>query len=106
MLYCQHTNIVVAQVNPGCPVRRKEGHRSNCRHPVWWPSGVNTTEEDKAKFLLGMKKYGLKGKKVSLSRVYEQMLKEYYADELRSAEKENREPEIPSLRSFRYWIKS
>nr|HEK7527860.1 transposase [Escherichia coli] len=69
------------------------------------PSGVNTTEEDKAKFLLGMKKYGLKGKKVSLSRVYEQMLKEYYADELRSAEKENREPEIPSLRSFRYWIK-
>lgn len=69
------------------------------------PSGVNTKEEDKAKFLLGMKKYGLKGKKVALSRVYEQMLKEFYADELRSAEKENREPEIPSLRSFRYWVK-
>ncbi|WP_345881392.1 transposase [Shewanella algae] len=69
------------------------------------PSGVNTKEEDKALFLLGMKKYGLKGKKVSLSRVYEQMLKEFYADELRTAETENREPEIPSLRSFRYWIK-
>jgi len=25
------------------------------------PLGMNTTEEDKAKFLLGMKKYGLKG---------------------------------------------
>jgi hypothetical protein len=69
------------------------------------PLGMNTTEEDKAKFLLGMKKYGLKGKKVSLSRAYEQMLKEFYADELQAAEKENRDPEIPSLRSFRYWIK-
>nr|BDV19796.1 hypothetical protein [Escherichia coli] len=70
------------------------------------PSGVNTTEEDKAKFLLGMKKYGLKGKKVSLSRVYEQMLKEYYADELRSAEKENREPEILALGHFVTGLKS
>ncbi|HEH9402021.1 TPA: DDE-type integrase/transposase/recombinase [Aeromonas sobria] len=69
------------------------------------PLGMNTTEEDKVNFLLGMKKYGLKGAKVSLSRVYDQMLKEFYADELRAAENENRGPEIPSLRSFRYWIK-
>ncbi|HEH9395018.1 TPA: DDE-type integrase/transposase/recombinase [Aeromonas salmonicida] len=69
------------------------------------PLGMNTTEEDKVKFLLGMKKYGLKGKKISLSRVYEQMLKEFYPDELQAAEKENRDPEIPSIRSFRYWIK-
>ncbi|EEV6181614.1 transposase [Escherichia coli] len=69
------------------------------------PLGVNTTEEDKTKFLLGMKKYALRGKKVSLNRVYEQMLKEFYADELQLAETEHREPALPSLRSFRYWIK-
>lgn len=65
------------------------------------PLGVNTTEEDKTKFLLGMKKYALRGKKVSLNRVYEQMLKEFYADELQLAETEHREPVLPSLRSFR-----
>lgn len=69
------------------------------------PSGVNTTEEDKVKFLLGMKKYGLKGKEVCLTRVYDQTLKEFYAAEIQSAEREDREPEIPGLRAFRYWIK-
>lgn len=69
------------------------------------PLGVNTTEDDKAKFLKAMKRYGLKGKKTTLSRVYDQMLKEFYADELISADHEAREALVPSYRAFVYWIK-
>lgn len=69
------------------------------------PKGVNTKEDDRANFVKGMKKYGLNGKRVPLTRVYDQTLKEFFADELRLAESENREPAVPSFRSFRYWIK-
>ncbi|GAA5187144.1 transposase [Ferrimonas gelatinilytica] len=69
------------------------------------PLGVNTSEEDKAKFLKAMKRYGLKGKKATFSRVYDQMLKELYAEELVSAESEVREVQVPSYRAFVYWVK-
>ncbi|MCH4296133.1 transposase [Shewanella sp. 3B26] len=69
------------------------------------PLGVNTGEEDKAKFVKAMKRFGLKGKKVTFRRVYEQMLKEFYRDELIEAEKESREPCVPNYRAFVYWIK-
>ncbi|TVK96681.1 transposase [Shewanella algae] len=69
------------------------------------PLGVNTSEGDKAKFLKAMKRYGLKGKEVTFRRVYDQMLKEFYGDELIASENEAREPSVPSYRAFVYWIK-
>ncbi|MBY6187542.1 DDE-type integrase/transposase/recombinase [Marinobacter hydrocarbonoclasticus] len=69
------------------------------------PLGVNTSEGDKAKFLKAMKRYGLKGQKATFRRVYDQMLKEFYADELLSAEKEGRELRVPEYRAFVYWVK-
>lgn len=69
------------------------------------PAGVNTTELDKTLFLKAMKKFGLKGEKVKFSRVYDKMLKEYYAGELIAAESESREALVPNYRAFVYWIK-
>lgn len=67
--------------------------------------GVNTEEYDKARIQKAMKKFGLKGKKVPFSKIYEQMLKEFYPDELLLAESEQREPNVPNYRSFLYWAK-
>lgn len=69
------------------------------------PVGVNTTERDKKIFLKAMKRFGLKGEKVTFSRVYDKMLKEYYADELIAAESESREALVPNYRTFIYWVK-
>ncbi len=67
--------------------------------------GVNTEEQDKAIILKAMKKFALKGRKVPFTKVYDQMLKEYYSDELLSAESEQREPSVPNYRSFLYWAR-
>ena len=67
--------------------------------------GVNTEEHDKAIILKAMKKFALKGRKVPFTKVYDQMLKEYYSDELLSAESEQREPIVPNYRSFLYWAR-
>lgn len=67
--------------------------------------GKNVTECDKKLFTKAMKKYGFIGKEIALTRVYNQMLKEFYADEIILAEAQNRPAELPSLRSFSYWIK-
>lgn len=69
------------------------------------PAGVNTTELDKALFIKAMQKFALKGEKVKFSRVYDKMLKEYYAEELIAAEFESREAQVPSYRVFVYWVK-
>ncbi|WP_041409211.1 hypothetical protein, partial [Shewanella baltica] len=68
------------------------------------PKGINTSEEDKVKFLKAMKCYGLRGKAVIYSRVYDQMLTEFYADELISADIEQRDVCVPSYRAFIYWV--
>lgn len=68
-------------------------------------SGKNATEEDKTKFIKAVKKYYLKGRPTAMSRVYNKMLNEFYAEEILQAEKEERFPLVPSLRSFRYWTK-
>ncbi|WP_426785562.1 hypothetical protein ACP3TB_07990 [Rahnella variigena] len=65
--------------------------------------GVNTEESDKIKFLSAMKKYGLKGQKVSLRYVYEEMRKDHYAGELIASEIEGRAARVPSYRVFVYW---
>ncbi|MCR9365235.1 transposase [Vibrio antiquarius] len=69
------------------------------------PIGVNTTEADKALFLKAMKRFGLKGEKIRYSRVYDKMLKEYYADELIASESESRDARVPNYRAFVYWVK-
>ena len=67
--------------------------------------GVNTKERDKVIIQKAMKKFGLKGRKVPFTKVYDQMLKEFYVEELLLAEIELREPFIPNYRSFLYWAK-
>ncbi|ORP18366.1 transposase [Vibrio paracholerae] len=67
--------------------------------------GVNTEEDDKTKIQNAMRKFGLKGKNVPFSKVYEQMLKEFYSEELLLAESQQREPIVPGYRSFLYWAK-
>lgn len=69
------------------------------------PVGVNTGENDKVIFLKAMKRYGMRGKTATFSRVYDRMLKEFYADELIAAENEGREAKVPSYRNFIYWVK-
>ncbi|WP_202611221.1 DDE-type integrase/transposase/recombinase [Aeromonas caviae] len=69
------------------------------------PVGINTTEEDKKKFIKAMRTYGLKGKPVSFSQVYRNMRNELYADEVLRAEAEGRIAEIPKYRVFIYWVK-
>lgn len=60
-------------------------------HSLDAPIGVNTTESYKNIFVKAMKEYGLNGNKVRYSRVYDKMLKEYYAEEQITAELESRE---------------
>ncbi|MCY7296242.1 transposase [Alteromonas sp. a30] len=67
--------------------------------------GVNTGEQDKINIQKAMQKFGLKGKKVTFSTVYEQMLKEFYSAELLLSETEHRDPKVPNYRSFLYWAK-
>lgn len=69
------------------------------------PKGVNTLERDKELFVRAMKRFGLQGRQAKFSRVYDQMLKEFYADELIAAETEGREAKIPTYRAFIYWVK-
>ena len=68
------------------------------------PTGVNTSEDDKAKFLKAMKRFGMKGKQVTFSKVYNLMLKEFYTNELILADQEQREAKIPNYRTFLYWV--
>lgn len=65
----------------------------------------NVLEEDKVIFLKSMRKFSKKGKKKSLSYIYNEMLITYYYNEINEAEVEKRQPKLPSLDSFRYWIK-
>ena len=67
--------------------------------------GVNTTEADKDIFIKAMKKFGMTGNARSYSWVYDQMLKEYYAEELIAADNDTRQPEVPNYRNFIYWTK-
>ncbi|WP_318457549.1 transposase [Photobacterium leiognathi] len=68
------------------------------------PIGVNTNENDKFIFIKAMKRFGAKGKQVTFSKVYNLMLKEFYAEELISADTERREAKIPTYRAFIYWV--
>lgn len=84
----------------------KRGRRIEFQTPtIQISQGVNTADEDKKKFLLAMKKYGLNGHKVTYSYVYKMLLMDFYTDELVAAEREDRDAEIPSYRAFLYWCK-
>lgn len=89
---------------PACKVKR--GRPVQVATPTFLVfGGVNTEEDDKTKIQKAMRRFGLKGRKVPFSKVYEQMLKEFYSEELLLAESEQREPIVPSYRSFLYWAK-
>ncbi len=69
------------------------------------PLGVNTSNEFKKIFLKALKKYGLNGRKITFSRIYDLMLKEFFAQEIIDAENERRDQNIPTYRAFLYWSK-
>lgn len=74
-------------------------------------SGVNVTEEDRKIFRLAVAKFYNTYKQNSLVNAYEQMIKEYYKEDIRYDEngvmKSILKPiyEIPTLTQFRYWYK-
>ncbi|WP_444902929.1 hypothetical protein ACJJIU_13670 [Microbulbifer sp. CnH-101-E] len=84
----------------------KRGTRTQLSTPsLSVPVGVNTTEDDKVKFLKAMKKYGLKGQRSKFSRIYDHMLKEFYSEELILADRQQRYANVPTYRMFLYWVK-
>jgi len=65
----------------------------------------NVLERDKSIFLKSLKEFSPEGKKKSLSSIYDEMIKTYYANEISQAQAEGFEQKLPSKDSFRYWIK-
>lgn len=64
---------------------------------------INITEEDKVILRKGIKKYyGVPDKKKS--KALEEILTEYYSDEINAAERVGRKPQVISLRQFYYWL--
>lgn len=70
---------VAGQVKRGAPIRLSTPSLAA-------PPSVNTSEKDKAILLKAMKRFGMKGKKVTFRKVYDQMLTEFYAKELIAAD--------------------
>lgn len=89
---------VAGKVKRGAPIRLSTPSLAA-------PPSVNTSEKDKTIFLKAMKRFGMKGKKVTFRKVYDQMLTEFYAKELIAADLEGRVALVPQYRAFLYWIK-
>ncbi|EAM2896171.1 transposase [Salmonella enterica] len=89
---------IAGNVKRGSPVRKS---------PYMDTTSVyrNVLERDKNIFLKSMKEFSPEGKKKSLSSIYDEMIKTYYASEVSDAQVEGFEQKLPSKDSFRYWIK-
>lgn len=61
------------------------------------------TEEDKDKFRKTLSTHLLKAHGKSLRQTYRELLRTYYADEIRTANALDRVPNVPSLAQLRYW---
>lgn len=89
---------VAGQVKRGAPIKLSTPS-------IAAPPSVNTSERDKAIFLKAMTRFGMKGKKVTFRKVYDQMLKEFYSKELIEADVEDGTTMVPQYRAFLYWVK-
>lgn len=63
------------------------------------------TSIDKKQMKSALSKYHLKPDGLNLRKTYEQLLKEYYAEEIRRADALGIEPKVPSYRQLYYWKK-
>lgn len=63
------------------------------------------TDIDKSKFKKALKKYYLKQTRLTLSKTYNYMLIDSYADEVRIANACGKPPAVPTLKQFSYWSK-
>lgn len=63
------------------------------------------TDIDKSKFKKALKKYYLKQTRLTLSKTYNYMLIDGYADEVRIANACGKPPAVPTLKQFSYWSK-
>ncbi|MGR3969677.1 transposase, partial [Shewanella sp. 1180_01] len=63
------------------------------------------TDIDKSKFKKALKKYYLNQTRLTLSKTYNYMLIDSYADEVRIANACGKPPAVPTLKQFRYWSK-
>lgn len=94
----------------GC-TEKKRGRPKKYRQDSNIKEGVNVTEEDRKIFRLAIAKFYNTSKRNSLTNAYEQMVKEYYKEDIRYDEngvmKSILKPiyEIPTLIQFRYWYK-
>ena len=109
----QHKDALIpAYKLSGAPGKLRQAGENKRGRPVEFnlPSmsafqGVNTSKNDQKFFVKAMRKYALRGQEAKFSRVYKQMLDEFYADELINAEEQKRSPNIPTYRNFIYWTK-
>lgn len=63
------------------------------------------TDKDKSNFNKAIKKYYLKVSGITLSKTYENLLKDFYSKEIRLSHALERPPLVPTLKQFRYWSK-
>ncbi len=66
-------------------------------------TSVNVTEEDKEILREGILRYYSVGHKKK-SKALDDILTEYYSEEIAAAKKEDRKPELITLRQFYYWL--
>ena len=64
----------------------------------------NVTEQDKVIFIKGVKKYGKKNEKWSISALYRSIIADFYCNGVGDFGNEDSNERIPSERAFRYWI--
>lgn len=88
---------------------KKRGRPKKYKYDSEIGEGVNVTDEDRKIFRIAITKYYNTSRKNSLVNTYEQMVKDYYREEVRYDENGIRKPilkpvsQIPSLTQFRYW---
>ncbi len=88
---------------------KKRGRPRKFKHVEGIGQGINITEQDRQIFRIAINKYYRNSKKNSLQKVYKLMLKEYYTENYKIDENNNKLPilvsseELPTFDQFRYW---
>ena len=88
---------------------KKRGRPRKFKHVEGIGQGINITEQDRQIFRIAINKYYRNSKKNSLQKAYKLMLKEYYTENYKIDENNNKLPvlvsseELPTFDQFRYW---
>jgi len=66
---------------------------------------INITDVDKGYFIKSVEKHIKEHLKFKLSKAYSMAIEDYYAEEVESAVRDSRVPQVPTIRQFSYWVK-